>query len=535
MYSLFSRHRNSISNVTKNAGKALAGLALGLVGMSGGLVIATERAEAAVQCVGVPYTHIGGGGETWNFYLDSRTCGNEASGFLVSPTNGFSMSTTQRRINITGVNGSVGSDFSSCVSTTNNTSNIQLLDEDNSNTCDVGGFPRYFAADNDTYNFTFNMIGKSDGITYTISITTTATAVGGSQGHTISAMSVSGGGFGVSSLVSQQKAISGLTMSGQMNNMATGVSDYLDGRLDDVGGDLQVTANGFSASTTGFANILNSYQAKQNNPLASLNGDVTTSGYSTPQWNAWLKGNWNIYDGTNFDGHTIDVMAGLDYRYSDTTIIGLLGGYGVSDFDVVTSGIDGSFKGDSYSFGPYIGMKLSEHLKFKALAAYTFSDYANVSGTTDGNFDAHRATVMAELTGTWNYDAFFVSPGIRFVYAQENQDGYTDSAGTTHSSLVIRAGRISVGPKIGYTHKYENGGSFRPWLALNGEYDFSNQDADAGSGMPDLSDVLSARFKAGFDATTSTGISLSLQGNVSGIGSDQFTGYGGTAKLRVPF
>ncbi|MBL4786524.1 MAG: hypothetical protein JKY49_13990, partial [Cohaesibacteraceae bacterium] len=65
MYLLFSCHRNSIKNISKNAGKALAGLALGLVGMSGGLVIATETAEAAVQCVGVPYTHIGGGGETW--------------------------------------------------------------------------------------------------------------------------------------------------------------------------------------------------------------------------------------------------------------------------------------------------------------------------------------------------------------------------------------------------------------------------------------------------------------------------------------
>ena len=84
-------------------------------------------------------------------------------------------------------------------------------------------------------------------------------------------------------------------------------------------------------------------------------------------------------------------------------------------------------------------------------------------------------------------------------------------------------------------HTYETGGSFRPWLALNGEYDFSNQGSDANSGLPDLSDVISARIKGGFDATTATGISLSMQGNMSGIGSDQFTGYGGSAKLRVPF
>ena len=333
-------------------------------------------------------------------------------------------------------------------------------------------------------------------------------------------------------LKSQQQAISNTVVTSQMNNVAGQVFDHLGGSFGGGGTDVQVTANGFAASTTSFAAILNGYQAIQNNPLAS---PKTTSGYSTPRWNAWLKGNWNIYDGENFDGHAFDLMAGIDYRYNDNTIIGMLGGYGASDFDVVTNSTDGSFQGDGYSIGPYIGMKLSEHLQFDAMATYTYSDYASVSGTTDGNFNAHRATIAAQLTGTWHYDAFFVSPGIRFVYAQENQNSYTDSAGTTHSSLVIRAGRISIGPKIGYTHKYESGGSFRPWLALNGEYDFSNQGADVNSGLPDLSDVLSARFKAGFDATTASGIALSLQGNISGLGSDQFTGYGGTAKLRVPF
>ena len=337
------------------------------------------------------------------------------------------------------------------------------------------------------------------------------------------------------SLQSQQQSASNVAVNFQMNNVATQVFDHLGGSFGGAGTNLQVSANGFAASTTGFANMLNGYQAAKTNPLAGLGGDVSTNGYSTPRWNAWVKGAWNIYDGENFDGHSIDVMAGIDYRYSDSMIVGFLGGYGISDFDLVSNGTDGSFKGDGYSVGPYIGMKLSEHLQFDAMATYTYSDYASISGTTDGNFNAHRATPAAQLTGTWNYDAFFISPGIRFVYAQENQDSHIDSAGTSHSGLVIRAGRISLGPKIGYSHTYETGASFRPWLALNGEYDFSNQVTDVNSGLPDLSDVLSARFKAGFDATTATGIALSLEGNVSGLGNDQFSGYGGTAKIRVPF
>ncbi|MBL4876340.1 MAG: autotransporter outer membrane beta-barrel domain-containing protein, partial [Cohaesibacteraceae bacterium] len=200
-------------------------------------------------------------------------------------------------------------------------------------------------------------------------------------------------------LKSQQLAISNTVVTSQMNNVAGQVFDHLGGSFGGGGTDLQVSANGFAASTTGFANMLNGYQAAKAHPLASLDGDISTSGYSSPAWNAWIKGTWNIYDGDSFDGYTADVMAGLDYRYSDTTIIGMLGGYGVSDFDVVTSGTDGSFNGDSYSIGPYIGMKLSEHLQFDAMATYTYSDYASVSGTTDGNFNAHRATLAAQLTG----------------------------------------------------------------------------------------------------------------------------------------
>ena len=527
MYLINSNSGYSIKFIAGVSGKLLALMALWLISISGSLFMGVQTANAQAACTVsgtnavVIVEDIGGGMLKCSTVAALSGAGGKFTIAAVGAVADLGLRDAGSTAYV--------ADLLTCVVTGPGSTNFYTP---GNNTCKASGLDD----NNSVVKFTATSLTAFGILQFTHlsgtganSVGTITTTTGASAPVTATSTS------NTDNLDNQQKALSGLSINGQMNNLATGVSDYLDGRLDDSDNGLQVTANGFSASTTGFANILNRYQAKQNNPLAGLNGDASTSGYTSPAWNAWIKGNWNIYDGDNFDGHTVDVMAGVDYDYSDTAIIGMLGGYGTSDFDVVTSGTAGSFNGDSYSIGPYIGLKLSEHLRFKALAAYTYSDYTNVSGTTDGNFNAHRATVSAELTGTWNYDAFFVRPGIRFVYAQENQDSYTDSAGITHSSLVIRAGRISIGPKIGYTHSFETGGSFRPWLALSGEYDFSNQGSDAGSGLPDLSDVLSARFKAGFAATTTTGISLSMQGNVSGIGSDQFTGYGGTARLSVPF
>lgn len=46
--------------------------------------------------------------------------------------------------------------------------------------------------------------------------------------------------------------------------------------------------------------------------------------------------------------------------------------------------------------------------------------------------------------------------------------------------------------------------------------------------------LMSGRFQAGINATADNGIRLSLQGDVSGLGSGEFIAYGGTVKLIVP-
>ncbi len=255
-------------------------------------------------------------------------------------------------------------------------------------------------------------------------------------------------------------------------------------------------------------------------------------------WNVWVKGSWSIYeahDSASFDGHMIDVVGGVDYRLSDDLIVGVLGGYGMADFDTMTAGTAGSFDSDGVHAGVYLGKRLAPNLLFDALLAYTSSDYDTHLGATTGSFGAHRITVAAHLKGNIDWGMVTIQPAIGLMYASERQDAYTDTAAVVHAAKTVTAGRLSIGPKFIFQPVTREFGTTQFWFAAKGEYDFSNQNTSATSSLPDISDVASARVQAGLSIVTDSGISLSLQGDVSGLGSGEFIGYGVSGKLSLPF
>ncbi len=362
-------------------------------------------------------------------------------------------------------------------------------------------------------------------------------------------------------LTNQQSTLSFLII----NEHARVLGDVVFDKLSDVfrpGVGTQISANGFSTSTSGVATWIDQkQQEKLQRQLADLPRDengrqiyVAPVADFAPQkarkWDAWIKGSWTTYEGddSTFDGRKLDVLAGFDYRANDTVVIGLLGGFGNADFDTLVAGRKGAFVADGYTVGTYVGVKPTAHLQFDALAAYTYSNYDNSIGSTDGNFAAHRVTVGAQLKGIWESGGFFIEPGARITYSEEQQNKYTDSVGVAHTSLSIVAGRASVGPKLGYVYHSPEGGLFRAWVAVKGEYDFSNNGNDnpaPASGLPDLADdVYSGRISAGFDASSNYGVSISVQGDISGLGSGdylndvegaEYLAYGGSARVDLRF
>ena len=256
-----------------------------------------------------------------------------------------------------------------------------------------------------------------------------------------------------------------------------------------------------------------------------------------PMWNVWIKGRYSYYDGDagTFDGYVADIFGGLDYKLSPNVVVGALAGFGRTDFDTVTSGTPGGFEADGFTIGGYTGIGFGGGVTFNAMLAYTGSQYDNSSGATTGSFDADRVTVAASLRGHHEMaNGWTLVPTFDFLLASEHQGAYTDSAAIAHASQTITAGRISAGPKILFPELPTSSGYYRFWAGAMGEYDFSNTSPVPSSGLPDLGDVGSLRLSGGLDSKIGEG-TLSLRGDIFGIGSGEYIAYGGTVGYELPF
>lgn len=329
---------------------------------------------------------------------------------------------------------------------------------------------------------------------------------------------VGGSAPGLDNLDAQQDALSSLIMLHHANTMQMGVEENIDSALQGTQGTSGITPNGFVFSSRA---------------LAMQQG----ASESSTVWNAWVRGRLSQYDGDggSFDGHIGDVFAGVDYQLSESMVVGAMLGYGQTDFSTLINTVTGGFEADSLTVGAYAGIELLQALHLSTSASYTNSDYENRSGITTGAFSADRVTVSANLSGQHvMQNGFILEPSLNFLWASEQQDGYTDSASVAHAANTINAGRVSLGPRLISPDLLDGEGALRLWSSAMADYDFSNQSPVPTSGLPDVSSLTSLRLSAGLDGQVGQG-QLSLRGDVFGLGSGEFTAYGGSLAYQLPF
>jgi len=336
------------------------------------------------------------------------------------------------------------------------------------------------------------------------------------------------------------KSLSGLasiSMNQQGAQIGQSVGDAVGGGLNGGGASPFISQNGFSVSSRGLASLNNVGKPAQS-ASAAAREQIYGAAHSinevpddTP-WNIWLSGQYDHFDGdgSSFDGGVGTVIAGVDYRLSDTLLFGGLIGYGTSNFDVGTTN---DIESSGYTLGAYFGAQLENSIMADGFVAYTRSDYDLTAGTTTGSFDADRYSLGLNVYGSMPMDGFKIEPGISFIYGSEKQDSYTDSTATAIAGQTIRSGRVSVGPKFVFDPIENGGGSFTPWVGARYEFNFSDANVVAATGTPDVGDNSSARVSAGFSTEFGAG-TFSLSGDVGGLGSGDYVSYGGSAKIRIP-
>ncbi|AXS40663.1 autotransporter outer membrane beta-barrel domain-containing protein [Breoghania sp. L-A4] len=259
-------------------------------------------------------------------------------------------------------------------------------------------------------------------------------------------------------------------------------------------------------------------------------GDGSAAPAPDQRLNVWanVRGSWLTND---IDGHQINATLGIGYKLTPDLVLGAFAGY--ETFDYTFNTLVGNLDGSGVTIGIYAGWRLMPALRLDGLVGWSGISYDATAGAARGSFDASRWIASAGLSGAHRYSGFTLAPSAKVFVLWENQDGYTDSLGGVHAARDVYTGRASLGGRISKAFQVSEGTILNPYLEAYGDAHFSDGDAvntvDTG-----YVDGLSGRTGAGIALTTTNGVSVSLGGEVAGLGQNVQV-WSASGRLAIPF
>ena len=250
---------------------------------------------------------------------------------------------------------------------------------------------------------------------------------------------------------------------------------------------------------------------------------------------AWVQASFAATQNGTSDQRNGLFFAGVDYRFSDSALVGILGELDLTDETNTTATTDGV----GWMVGPYAVVRLSENLYLDGQATYGQSDnHVNALGPFTDQFQTERLLLQAGLTGDFRIEDFTFNPFVRATYFFEEQKSYVDSLGNTIPDQTFDLGRLEFGPKLSWDVPTSGEIDLGLNLGLSGIYDFdplSNGTATT-PGMASADASFRARIEGGVDiGAPDTSFQIKLQSFYDGIGVDDFQSYGASLNLGASF
>lgn len=199
-------------------------------------------------------------------------------------------------------------------------------------------------------------------------------------------------------------------------------------------------------------------------------------------WGAWGNLNYtrleNSLSSSRYEGDLYSLIAGADYRLSDTILVGITLNY--EDNRVDTDFNDGRADSDGFTLTPYLGYLLSKG-EDSSLALSLMAGYGDLSHDTrrdqgslpvSGDYDATRWLVELDLNwyrlvDRWNLHAFG-----GYLWAEQKSDAFTESDGVTWVERTYRLGEF----KLGGQASYRLNDSFEPYARVAYYYNPNGED-----------------------------------------------------------
>ncbi|WP_420004415.1 choice-of-anchor D domain-containing protein [Arenibacterium sp. LLYu02] len=255
-------------------------------------------------------------------------------------------------------------------------------------------------------------------------------------------------------------------------------------------------------------------------------------------WDFWAEGRFAVTENMASSSKTGLFFAGVDYRWGDQTVAGVMGQLDITEEDNALAGT--SVEGVGWMVGPYVVTRLSDRLYFDAAATYgRSSNQINALGLFEDDFATERLLIQAGLTGEFalNPRTTF-SPFARVIYYRETQEAYTDSLGRVIPEQNFDLGRLEFGPKLSWDVYLKGQNLLTPYVSLSGIYDFNKLQTTNASDPSLASSDSDLRARLEFGATyivPDRNIQVSFEGFYDGIGVSDFESFGASINIEIPF
>ena len=253
-----------------------------------------------------------------------------------------------------------------------------------------------------------------------------------------------------------------------------------------------------------------------------------------PSFDVWVQGTYSHSDENSRNSDVGLLYAGADYLVTPSLLVGVLAQVDVTNEK--DSSVSSSVDGTGWMAGPYVVARLHQNVLFDARVAWgqSFNDISPLGTYTD-SFDTERWLAKAQLTGDFRAGNWTFAPHAGVIYFEDAQEAYTDSLGTRIPGQTATLGRVTFGPKVGYTIRTEGRAAIEPYLGLEGIWDFNaGKTVDPTTGVSASSENIRARVEAGVTAIFKHW-SISGEGFYDGIGANDLEAYGGRARATIPF
>jgi len=312
----------------------------------------------------------------------------------------------------------------------------------------------------------------------------------------------------------------GADMQSMMDTLDTlnpdDLNDAYEGLLPDVTGAAGMVTN----TTTG------QIQSLVGGRLGSVRGGGVSSGDEFIDKNAWVQTFYNEADQDTrkgFNGYEADAKGfalGADGRLNNNLVLGLAYGYGNSDSQSFSSGLDS----DSHTFMVYGSYDFASGTHVDGMASYGVSEYdsarSTIMGTARGDYEGEQIALRADagIDIPCYHEEFILTPTASARYSHVNLDDYQETGAPGANLYVAEQSAdtftVGLGAKASADIKQNEEWMMRPTISAGVTYDVAQDDVASTS-----------RFVAGGGAFTTQGLTpsrtaLEVGGNITFSRSD---------------